>query len=660
MWQIGNQPIVIKKEPHVNDVLAKIDGFVDEEYARELLYKFLKTNIGFTTKLISGVDLFPFQEIAIKTMMKRDYVLGIWSRGASKSFSTAIFIFLHAIFNPNSKIAIISKTFRQSRAIFKTIEDIAAKPQGQMLMACITDGPSHSTDEWSMSLGSSEVKALPLGTGEKLRGFRFNVLVIDELLLMPEKVINEVIMPFLSTNKDPKKVHDIRKIEDQLIREKIITEEDRIRFPKNKMIGLSSASYTFEPLYKTYKTYIEKIISGTDDGHPLKPDKSNAIKGSYAVLQIGYDYIQQRASGMYDEALINKARSEMSAAQFKREFGAQFSDESAGFYNMKAMNNCTVEYGKMPCTEIRGDPNCKYILAVDPSWSENDSSDFFAMIVLKIDDEDESKYTIVHSYAVAGGKFNEHANYFMYLLCNFNVVFIMMDHSGGTTFLQFFNEFDKSKRYQLTALNVDFEDTENRESQLRTAKTIYNPKEGKIVYFQTFNPDWIRMANEELQAAIDHRRLSFAAPAEGIEAVFKSQRSMALPELKGLKFLSIIKKNNRSKNVTDSSEYDLDEDLGDDDSDIEAKKIDLIERQGFLINLIKTQCALIEVKLSDSGHITFTLPQNLKKQTGPNKTRRDLYTALLIGNWAVKCFNAFSNFVPEESFGDFIPTIVKN
>ena len=48
--------------------------------------------------------------------------------------------------------------------------------------------------EWLINGGS--ITAIPLN-GEKIRGFRANVLVLDEYLLLPEDIISTVLMPFL-------------------------------------------------------------------------------------------------------------------------------------------------------------------------------------------------------------------------------------------------------------------------------------------------------------------------------------------------------------------------------------------------------------------------------------------------------------------------------
>ena len=102
--------------------------------------------------------------------------------------------------------------------IFKKIEDIAAKPEAKYLANCITR-ISKQNDEWVMEIGNSSIRALPLGDGSKLRGFRFHRIIIDEMLLMPERVYNEVIVPFLSVVQNPKEREDMYNLETQLIKE---------------------------------------------------------------------------------------------------------------------------------------------------------------------------------------------------------------------------------------------------------------------------------------------------------------------------------------------------------------------------------------------------------------------------------------------------------
>ena len=220
---------------NVNEELLKIKGHLDEQDAKYHLHNFLRENITFTTNLISGVELFPFQHLAIKSMLETDYFLGIWSRGMSKSFSTAIYAFLDAIFNQGVQIGILAATFRQSKMIFEKIEDIARSPSAQFLSQCITK-KSKKNDQWTLEIGESKIIALPLGDGSKLRGFRFHRIIIDEFLLMPEHIYNEVILPFLSVVQNPTEREKVRKIEDQMIAKGQMKEEDRYKWPNNKLI----------------------------------------------------------------------------------------------------------------------------------------------------------------------------------------------------------------------------------------------------------------------------------------------------------------------------------------------------------------------------------------------------------------------------------------
>ena len=220
------QPHKKKKKEGINDILKSKQGFLEEREAKILLYKFLKENVTFSTNLIAGVDLFPFQHMAIKAMFESDYFLGIWSRGMSKSWTTGIFAFMDAIMNQGVDIGILSKSFRQAKMIFKKIEDIAAKPEAKYLSNCITR-VSKQNDEWVMEIGDSSIRALPLGDGSKLRGFRFHRIIIDEMLLMPERVYNEVIVPFLSVVQNPKEREDMYNLETKLIASGEMKEEDR-------------------------------------------------------------------------------------------------------------------------------------------------------------------------------------------------------------------------------------------------------------------------------------------------------------------------------------------------------------------------------------------------------------------------------------------------
>ena len=608
-----------KKFPNINQELMEKEGFLEETEAKVLFYKFLRENPSFASELITGVRLFPFQHMSIKAMMETDYFLGIWSRGMSKSFSTAIFAVLDAILHQGVHIGIISKSFRQAKMIFRKIEEISRSPKAVFLSQAITR-VSKNNDEWVMEIGQSRITALPLGDGEKLRGFRFQRMIIDELLLMPEKVLNEVIMPFLSVVENPTERQEIHDLETKMIAQGKMTEEERKQWPNNKIIGLSSASYKFEYLYKLYSQYESLILN------------QNEQDGAHRVIMhFSYDCAPEQ---LYDQNLINQSKATMSQSQFDREFGAVFTDDSSGYFKVSKMAACTMPDGEGQCVEVIGDPKSKYILAIDPSWSESESSDDFAMILIKLD-PDKPRGTIVHSYAMSGTNLKSHIIYLHYLLTYFNIVSIVADYNGGVQFMNSCNESDifKQNNLKLDAFDADFDNIQEYDKNLRDARNQYNLQSKKIVYLRKPSSQWIRYANESLQSAFDHKRILFAGAA--MDDDYNMQRKSNIP-IKELKFLR----------------------NGEEEQGVSAKMIDFVEHQKDMMDLIKVECALIQVTTTAQGTQSFDLPHNLKKQRGADKARKDSYSALVLGNWMVQIYFDIMNQKAENIQTTFTPMFI--
>ena len=619
-WEAGKQSPRGKYSSEINEIIASKKGFLEEKEAKLLLFEFMKGNTTFTVDMLSGIKLFPFQHMAIKAMMESDYFMGVWSRGMSKSFTTGIFAFLDAIMNQGVEIGIISKSFRQSKMIFKKIEDILAKPEAAMLAQCVTR-KAKNNDQWTLELGASRIHALPLGDGEKLRGFRFHRIIIDEFLLMPERIYNEVIVPFLSVVENPTEREDLYNLETKMIEEGRMTEEDRHVWPNNKLIMLSSASYKFEYMYKLYDKF-ENLIKGNI------PEKGNAHR---TIMHFSYDCAPKQ---LYDQNLINQARASMSQSQFDREFGAVFTDDSSGYFKISKMAACTIEDGHSPCVEVAGEPSDKYLLSFDPSWAESESSDDFAIQVFKLND-DGRHGTLVHNYALSGARLKDHILYFHYLLNNFNIVAIVGDYNGGVQFLNACNESSlfKQSNLKIGTISAELDNLDNYQKALREAKMEYNLDKKKICILRKPTSHWIRSANELLQANFDHKRIFFGARA--VNDDYLKQRNKKIP-IKDLRFL-------RSPEDKQSAA---------------AKMIDLVEHQVDLMEKTKAECSLIQIKTTSQGTQTFDLPDNLRRQTGPEKARKDSYSALILGNWMIKIYYDMQHMEEENIQASFTPMFV--
>jgi hypothetical protein len=357
-------------------------------------------------------------------------------------------------------------------------------------------------------------------------------------------------------------------------------------------------------LYKLYEEYLRNIYNKAPKNDVGEFRHTNG----YGVIQFSWEVAPKF---LYNEDNIAKFKSQMSEVQFNREFNSVFTDDSGGFFSKRKMDLCTVENGKEPTIEIKGDPDAKYILAIDPSWSKSESGDHFAMCLLRLDEKEKSAY-IVHNYAVSGGQFQDHANYLTYLLTHFNIVYVIIDHAGSW-FIDDINSSTIFKQHglELKTFEADF-DNPNYVDGVRTSKRNYNLQDRKICHVQYFDVEWITKSNERLSACFDHRSIRFAS--HPVDGAFEKMMKTDIPVENLIYDIG-------SKSLKDS-----------------AKKADFIEHQGEMINLVKSETAMIEVSASDTGKLRFTLPSNVKRDNSPTRARRDSYTALLLGSWAVKCW----------------------
>lgn len=610
MWDKGKQKERLEyASTALNKELLEIEGDLTEDEAKYLLYKFLRNNISFTADLFLGVKLFPFQAMAIKGMMISDYSMFVFSRGLSKTYSTAIYILLECILAPSANIGVIAGTFRQSKMIFQKIEDVLAKPEAKMARDCgtkITKG----TDMWTFKIGQNRAIALPLANGERLRGFRFSRIVLDEFLTIPEKIFNEVIMPFLGVIENPDERTAMDELETSLIEKGEMEEKDRYVWPNNKLIILSSPSFKFEYMYSLFKKYEDLIFGEAGEGDDGEEDVFASGDAYRLIMQLSYDCAPKK---LYDQNLLQQAKASMSEMQFRREFGAQFVDESDGYFRLSKMMACTIEEGEFPATEVVGNPSDEYILSFDPNWAGNTSADHFAIHVFKILRE-EQKICLVHSYAIAGVSLKDHMNYFLYLIQNFNLVGMCGDYNGG---VQFINSCNESKLFKDAKVNIgvietDLDKPELWREDVLSFKRDRDVKSRNYCILRKPSSAWIRVANEMLQAAIDHRRILFASQA--VDSHFNEQRKKRIN----------VKKLKWDVKMMSNSEDGL--------------MIDLLDNQKFLLDLTKKECANIEVSSNPQGSQSFDLPQNLKRQTGPNRGRKDSYSALVLGNWFAKVY----------------------
>jgi len=297
------------------------------------------------------------------------------------------------------------------------------------------------------------------------------------------------------------------------------------------------------------------------------------------------------------------------------------------------MAQCTIVDGEGQCVEVMGDSNSKYILSFDPSWSESDGSDDFSMQVIKLL-PDQRSGVVVHSYALSGTNLKRHIEYFYYLLKSFNIVAVVGDYNGGVQFLNSCNESElfKKNNLKLECFDADLDNTQEYDKALRDARNQYNLETKRIVFLRKPSSFWIRYANELLQSAFDHKKILFAGMAMNDD--FSRQKSYNIP-ISELKFTRL-----------------------DDEKEAGAKMIDFIEHLKDMVDMIKVQCALIQVSSSAQGTQSFDLPLNLKKQRGADKARKDSYSTIVLGNWMMNLYYDMMATPQETVSSTFTPMFI--
>lgn len=165
-----------RKNPLVQKTLEDVEnpGLAELRLMRDPEYLF------YAAKVLLNLELYPFQCLILQELWNRTFPMFIASRGGGKSFLLAVYSMLKMILIPNLKVVVCGAAFRQSRIIFDyqvnifknapILRDICTKDSGEKV----------STDRLVMRLNDSTSTAIPLGTGEKIRGLRGQVIINDE------------------------------------------------------------------------------------------------------------------------------------------------------------------------------------------------------------------------------------------------------------------------------------------------------------------------------------------------------------------------------------------------------------------------------------------------------------------------------------------------
>ena len=265
---------------------------------------------------ILGVNLFPFQRLILRAMARYPNAMLICCRGIGKSWLCALFMICMAILYPGMAIGIVSGNGNQARMVIKQkIEGELYKNEN--ILREIASMKTSSDDCIVKFKNGSSIRAITLGMsqrGDSARGWRFQLVLVDEARLVRDNTLTEVIRPMIKTpRQNAIDLHD--------------------KYPENpiekgRMIYISSAWLKTCDLYQKFLNFYHAMING--DKH-------------YFVASLDYKVGIDAGLFSLEEIELEKESPDMSLDKFSYEYEGVFVGSSNdSYYPYSLTNKCRV------------------------------------------------------------------------------------------------------------------------------------------------------------------------------------------------------------------------------------------------------------------------------------------------------------------------------
>ncbi len=407
---------------------------------------------GFTVRSLFGIELHPIQVAILQEFWQRPFPMFIASRGFGKSFIMAMYAMLKCMFVPGSKIVIVGSAFRQSKIIFEYMETLWRNSDIlRSIFGGASDGPRRDVDRCTLRLGDSWAIAIPLGTGDKIRGLRAHIIIADEFASISPDIYETVVSGFAAVSASPIQNVKAEARKKAMQEAGVWTPEMNSLMVKksNQAIISGTADYSFKHFAQYWRRY-KKIIESQGDPEILEdifggPVPENFNWKDYSVIRIPYEMIPK---GFMDDKQVARAKATIHSGIYQMEYAACFTSDSEGFFKRSLIESCTCSDKKQIVGKegtisfdpvVKGDPNKKYIMGVDPA-SEKDN---FSITVIELNGDHRR---MVYCWTTNRGNFRDRQktglveDHDFYSFCarkirnlmkTFNFVTIGVDAQGG-------------------------------------------------------------------------------------------------------------------------------------------------------------------------------------------------------------------------------------
>lgn len=484
-------------------------------------------------KEILNVNLLPFQSMILEQLWTHKFPMLCLSRGGGKSFLLAVYAILRCLLLPGRKVIICGSAFRQSKIIFEYILKIwAGAPILRDIMGP-NSKPRFQPDSWTFYFRDSTVMAIPIGTGETIRGLRANDVIHDEFAAGNVEIFETVIAGFTAVRSDP--VENVKAVEQKKLKKafKILDEMESLesRPEDNQVIIAGTAYYSFNHYYEYWERW-RKIILSRGNKNKLSDilNDTDIPRGfnwkDYAIIRIPYNLLPE---GYMDDAQISRAKATIDRGRFQNEYESVFAKDSNGYFRRTLIESCVVnreihlgpEKTIYPFTAtLYGDRDKQYVFGVDPA-SEQDN---LALIILELNGDYRKivyAWTINrknHIKLVQEGLAKEN-DYYAYcarkirtLMDRFPTDHIGIDSGGGgIALMEALHDFDKLKEGEVPLWPIINPD--------KPASSDGNRGRHILEMIQFSSADWVQYANTGLRKDFEDKACLFPAFDPAILAV---------------------------------------------------------------------------------------------------------------------------------------------
>lgn len=363
------------------------------------------------------LPLFGFQMILLYMMNINNFFYWTASRGLGKSYLTAIYACCRCILYPATKIVIASGTKNQSKLLIsQKIEKelMHMSPNLRREIAYIKVGANDALVKFK---NGSTIEAV--ASTDSSRGYRANILILDECRLISQHILKSVLTPFLSVVRRPK-FYEKPEYKDYPLEE-------------NKELYLTSAWYKEHHSYDKFVSYKNDMCRGK----------------KYFCCAFPYQLAVKH--GLLTQARVDAIKNEedMNEISWLMEMEAiWYGEHMSSFFKSAEINPCrTMKKAWNPPTPIeylqeKDKTKKKYylpkqggekrIISADISvmgGSGNDASIFTLMRL--VPQQEEYIRHVVYIESHEGGKSDKQALRLKQLFYDFQADYIALDTQGG-------------------------------------------------------------------------------------------------------------------------------------------------------------------------------------------------------------------------------------